>query len=152
MAAAIDNGMSRGIKDFIYSYDIACKYSVHFFERVKAALPNKPPLLSSAASAAFAAGLTVMTWLIGKFHLGGHKQECSKKYSFNYNTMVGRMSGELVETIWSAFNWLKFQTREMGPGPREETLSDAMNFWNWLKLVRICKLPTNWLPCDPLTS
>lgn len=89
---------------------------------------------------AFATSLATITWLIGKFHLAGHKEECSKKFSFNYNDLVGRMSGELVETIWAAFNWLKFQTREMGPGPREETLSDAMNFWNWLKIVRMGEL------------
>lgn len=137
----MDAGYRKGLVDFIFSYDIACKYSVHFFTRVKSALPNKPPLLSTAASIAFATGLATITWLIGKFHLGGHKEACAKKYSFNYNTMVGRMSGELVETIWSAFNWLKFQTREMGPGPREETISDSANRWNWDKTTKIGKLP-----------
>lgn len=126
--------------DFIFSYDIACKYSVHFWERIKNALGNKPPLFSAKSSEAFETGLAAMTWLIGKFHLGGHKEECSKTYSFNYNSLVGRMSGELVETIWAAFNWLKYQTREMGPGTRIETLSDAMNHWNWLKIIKIGEL------------
>lgn len=137
VATAIESGLERGVLDFIFSYDIACKYSVHFFERIKSALPNKAPLFSPTASNAFDSGLAAITWLIGKFHLGGHKEECSKSFSFNYNKLVGRMSGELVETIWAAFNWLKYQTREMGPGPRIETLSDAMNHWNWQKIIKI---------------
>lgn len=146
VANAIAAGVSRGILDFVFSYDIACKYSVHFFERIKAALPGKDPLFPSSASLAFENGLVFITWLIGKFHLAGHKEECSKKYSFNYNSLVGRMSGELVETIWAAFNWLKYQTREMGPGPRIETLSDAMNFWNWMKVIKMGKLPSRVPP------
>lgn len=122
---ALDNGVA----DVILSYDIACKYSVNFLKRVKT---NPNPLLPDEIDKHIR-----ITWLIGKFHLGGHKEECSKKYSFNYNKNVGRMSGELVETIWATFNALKPQTREMGPGPRREVLTDAMNFWNKMKEGRL---------------
>ena len=83
--------------------------------------------------------LVSILWLVGKFHLGGHREECQKAFNFNYTNGVGRMSGELVETIWSYFDYLKYQTREMGPGSRHEMLSDAMNYWNWQKLVKISK-------------
>ncbi|KAG8915030.1 hypothetical protein FRC00_008546 [Tulasnella sp. 408] len=60
------------------------------------------------------------------------------KYSINFlDRGVGRMSGELVETIWSYFDFLKYQTREMGPGSRQEMLSRAMNYWNWQKMVKM---------------
>lgn len=78
-----------------------------------------------------------VTWQIGKFHLGGHKEECTKKYLFNYDEGVGRMSGKLVETIWSTFDWLKRETREMGPGPCCEALTDAMNFWSHQKEAKL---------------
>lgn len=152
VATAIEAGLERGILDFIFSYDIACKYSIHFWERIKVALGDKPPLFSPTSSEAFESGVAAMTWLIGKFHLGGHKEECSKTYSFNYNSLVGRMSGELVETIWAAFNWLKYQTREMGPGTRIETLSDAMNHWNWLKIIKIGEHILFWLRYELLST
>lgn len=122
---ALDNGLA----DVILSYDIACKYSVNFLKRVKTS-PDQ--LLPEDIDKHIR-----ITWLIGKFHLGGHKEECAKMYSFNYNKNVGRMSGELVETIWATFNALKPQTREMGPGPRREMLTDAMNFWNKMKEGRL---------------
>lgn len=125
--------LRHGILDVIFSYDIACKYSAKFLERVTTAgIDGADPLIPAEIDQ-----MLRITWLIGKFHLGGHKEECSKKYSFNYNAGVGRMSGELVETIWSTLNALKYQTREMGPGPRREMISDAMNFWNTQKLAKI---------------
>lgn len=125
--------MDNGLEDVIFSYDIACKYSVNFLKRVTTAgIDGEAPLISSEIET-----MLKITWLIGKFHLGGHKEECAKKYSFNYNESVGRMSGELVETTWLTFNALKYQTREMGPGPRRELITAAMNFWNALKVARM---------------
>lgn len=94
-------------------------------------LPLLPPAFASCAT---------ILWLIGKFHLGSHREDCLKKFSFNFTQGVGRMSGELVETIWSYFDYLKYQTREMSAGCRKELLTDSMNWWNWQKLVKIGKL------------
>lgn len=107
------------------SYDIACKYSINFLERVLDG-PVKliPPEFES---------LPKILWLIGKFHIGGHREECLKKFSFDYNELVGRMSGELVETIWAELNWLKQQCREMSPESRIEVVSEAFNQWNFGK-------------------
>ncbi|KAG9016017.1 hypothetical protein FRB90_003840 [Tulasnella sp. 427] len=129
MASVIDASIKEGLKDMIISYDIACKYSINFIKRVcDSPYPLLPPNLQSLVS---------IMWLIGKFHLGGHREECQKAFNFNYTSQVGRMSGELVETIWAYFDYLKYQTREMGPGSRQEMLSDAMNYWNWQKLVKL---------------
>ncbi|KAG8933832.1 hypothetical protein FRC01_006877 [Tulasnella sp. 417] len=129
MAMVIQQAIDAGLKDLVISYDIACKYSINFLERVcnspYALLPDN---LQSLVS---------ILWMVGKFHLGGHHEECQKFFNFNYMEGVGRMSGELVETIWSYFDFLKYQTHEMGPGSWKEMLSDAMNYWNWQKIVKM---------------
>lgn len=125
VAAALEVGLER----IVFSYDINCKYKVNFKDRVTSGTsPLLDPNLNFEG---------FMTWLIGKFHLGGHKDDCSREHSFNYNKNVGRMSGELVETIWAVFNWLKWQTREMSWGARREALSDSMNDWNHQKMVAL---------------
>lgn len=125
-----------GVVDYVFAYDIACKYSINFQDRVTETfagvdtkiLPLLPSLFIQSA---------IVIWLIGKFHLASHREDCLKKYSFNFTRGVGRMSGELVETIWAYFDYLKYQTREMSAGARKEVLTDAMNWWNWQKLVKI---------------
>ncbi|KIO19308.1 hypothetical protein M407DRAFT_82971, partial [Tulasnella calospora MUT 4182] len=135
MAMVIQGAIDAGLKDLVISYDIACKYSINFLDRVcNSTYPLLPENLQSLVS---------ILWLIGKFHLGGHHEECQKFFNFNYTHGVGRMSGELVETIWSYFDWLKYQTREMGPGSRQEMLSDAMNYWNWQKIVKMSEHSSN---------
>lgn len=132
MSMVIDATINEGLKDLVISYDIACKYSINFLNRVRdSPYPLLPPNIQSLVS---------IVWLIGKFHLGGHREECHQAFNFNYTSGVGRMSGELVETIWSYFDYLKYQTREMGPGARQEMLSDAMNYWNWQKIVKLSRV------------
>jgi Kyakuja-Dileera-Zisupton transposase len=130
MCSVIASGLASEILNFIVSYNIACKYSIHFLTRttegVDCLLPPNFNLLA------------FITWLIGKFHLAGHQEDCVKRYSFNYTPGVGRMSGELVETIWACFNWLKYQTQQMAEGSWRDMLSDVMNFWNWEKTITLC--------------
>lgn len=127
---------SLGIVDFVFAYDIACKYSINFMERATESFRGVDSSILPLLPPAFAQTACIL-WLIGKFHLGSHRDECLKKYSFNFTRGVGRMSGELVETIWSYFDYLKYQTREMSQGARKEMLTDSMNWWNWQKLVKL---------------
>ncbi|KIO31440.1 hypothetical protein M407DRAFT_67938, partial [Tulasnella calospora MUT 4182] len=144
MSMVINTAIDRGLRDLVISYDIACKYSINFLNRVCASpYPLLPPDVQSLVS---------ITWLIGKFHLGGHREECHQSFNFNYTPGVGRMSGELVETIWSYFDYLKYQTREMGPGARQEMLSDAMNYWNWRKIVKLGMLQSGAAALILITS
>lgn len=129
VCAIIRAAVRSGITRLIISYDIACKYSIHFLERVTG---GKVRLLPEEFKE-----LPNILWLIGKFHIGGHREECLKKYSFDYNDLVGRMSGELVETIWAELNWLKQQCREMGPGSRMDLMTEHLSHWNFGKLVRM---------------
>lgn len=124
--------MRSGLTRLVVSYDIACKYSVHFLQRV---LGGDVKLLQPQFES-----LAEMLWLIGKFHIGGHREECLKKFSFDYNELVGRMSGELVETVWAELNWLKQQCREMSSGSRIEVMTENMNYWNFAKVTRMGEL------------
>lgn len=145
MAAVLWMWFGLGVLDFIVSYDIACKYSVNFVKRVTEEFRSEE--VEGQQSTRISPGRSLLPasffesasvkWLIGKFHLGSHRDECLKEYSFNFTRGVGRMSGELVETIWAYFDYLKYQTREMSEGARKELLTDAMNWWNWQKLVKI---------------
>ncbi|KIJ27639.1 hypothetical protein M422DRAFT_271180 [Sphaerobolus stellatus SS14] len=78
---------------------------------------------------------TVLVWLVPKFHLASHIENCADKFSFNWTTNVGRTSGESVETIWVDLNQLATATREMGYGHRKDTLKDAMSDHNYRKAV-----------------
>lgn len=129
-----------GILRLIMSYDIACKYGIHFWERVSTgAVTILDPTYK---------GLCKIVWLVPKFHLRGHNKTCMDNYSFNFTRYVGRMSGELVETPWATFNWLKYSTRRMLAGARIDQLSDHFNDWNWSKNMgagKICSVYTTSL-------
>lgn len=127
VCAVIRLAIRSGLTRFIVSYDIACKYSLKFLRRV---LGGDVKLLPPDLQA-----LPDILWLIGKFHIGGHREECLKQFSFDFNKLVGRMSGELVETVWAELNWLKQQCREMAPGSRIELINAHMNHWNFGKVT-----------------
>lgn len=129
VGSVLKQSIADGVHRNVFSYDSACGYMVNFLKRLS---EIGPPLIPGEDLARIA-----LQALIPKFHLGGHKPECSDRYSFNYTKDVGRMSGELVETPWAAFNWLQYSVREMGWGNRRDTLNDHFNGWNWWKIVRM---------------
>jgi len=118
--------MPLGLPRVLFSYDLACKYGINFLSRVTG---GKVKL--------YDINHPTVDFLVPKFHLASHKPSCADTYSFNFTPLVGRMSGEHVETIWSSFNWLQYSTREMGAGSRRDILFDHMNFWNWSKTVKM---------------
>jgi len=124
----IDKVCRRGCPRCLFSYDLSCKYCVNFLSRVTGG-GGKVKL--------FDIKNPKIDFLVPKFHLASHKPSCADTYSFNFTPLVGRMSGELVETVWSCFNWLQYSTREMGGGNRRDILFDHMNFWNWCKIIRM---------------
>ncbi|KIO19112.1 hypothetical protein M407DRAFT_51641, partial [Tulasnella calospora MUT 4182] len=115
-----------GLRHFVITYDIACKYGVNFKSRCF----NKDPqaaLIPTPHEEMFIA------FCVNKFHQESHEDSCSAKNALNYTKFVGRTCGEGVETIWAKMNWLRYSTREMSPGVRRETLSEHFNDWNWQK-------------------
>jgi hypothetical protein len=81
--------------------------------------------------------IPTLEWYVDKFHLGSHVEECADNNSLNHAKSVGRFSGELVETPWSEFNQLKYSTREMTFGGRRAVICDAIDAWNWAKIIKM---------------
>lgn len=130
MTSVLQRAFDMGIQSIRISYDISCKYSVNFYKRVT---QGTVKLLTTPLDVL----ISSITWFVPKFHLTGHQESCSKRYNFNYTWGVGRSHGEQVETVWAELNWLKYQTKEMTPGGRQDTLTDNMNHWNWTKVVNM---------------
>ena len=120
--------MDQGIKRIIVSYDVACKYNIHFKSRIA----NRAWPLMTREERRKLDELNLV-WLVPKFHLAVHIDNCADQYSFNFTKNVGRTSGEIIETNWPNLNALALSTREMGWGHRWDTIMDAMNFWNYKK-------------------
>lgn len=114
------------------TYDIACKYGINFSNRCF----NTDP---SIALIPTPDGEMYIAFCVNKFHQESHEEGCSAKNALNYTKFVGRTCGEGVETIWAAMNHLRYSSREMTTGTREETLSEHFNDWNWQKLMGIGK-------------
>lgn len=127
LVSGLLSSWSRGVKDILWSYDIACKHGIWFFEHVR---EGPDPLLPPDFD-------VQIRMLVNKFHLAGHVQTCADNYSFNYTRNVGQMSGELVESLWALLNGFQYITREMGAGHREETLVAGFLAVAWWKIVKM---------------
>jgi len=132
MDFAVTNVLSdllhRGINRIVVSYDIACKYHIHFHDRIT---NPRWPLMTPTDRLKLQT--IELLWLVPKFHLAAHIDGCADKFSFNWTKNVGRTCGEIVESNWAIMNGLATATREMGYGHRRDVIMDAMGFYNWRK-------------------
>lgn len=131
-SAALNESYAQGIRFFVITYDIACKYGVNFKSRCcdetcEFVLIPRP------------AGEMHLTFCVNKFHQESHEDACRAKNSLVNTKYVGRTCGEGVETIWASMNWLRYSTREMSRGGRRETLAEHFNDWNWEKTINFGK-------------
>ncbi|KAG8942299.1 hypothetical protein FRC03_003364 [Tulasnella sp. 419] len=131
--SVVINAIKTGIMRIVASYDVACKFKVNYVARNS---QGQEVLLTKDDLEKIS-----ITWLVPKFHLGGHEKKCSDDHSFNFTKDVGRTSGELVETPWAEMNKAKWITKQAGSGSRRDILIDLINWWNWLKTIKMCKLP-----------
>ncbi|KAG9044752.1 hypothetical protein FS837_007576 [Tulasnella sp. UAMH 9824] len=130
----------------IHTYDIGCKYGIHFKERVtmsvegphedeaaarRTSLPRDVLISPDDFPADF--DIKVPSW-----HILGHIMDCVLRKNLRYMPMVGHPAGEGVETIWSIMNAHQYSTREMTHGNRRDVLPDAFNYYNWKKLTTEC--------------
>ena len=65
-----------------------------------------------------------ITFLVPKFHLPSHVDDCQTAFSFNLTPGVGRTDGEVPKSGWSDINPLSSQTKQMGPASRPEAIDD----------------------------
>lgn len=105
------------------TYDINCQYCVHFLERLTKHF--SPEIVDVARR---------VTFLIGKLHLRGHKEDCQYRYSLNYTKNCGRVAGEAIEGSWSEAKQAGGSTKEMNHGHRHDALTDYQNDWNFKKI------------------
>lgn len=131
-AGPLNESYRQGLRYFVITYDIACKYGVNFPIRCY----NQDP---TAALIPTPDGPINVSFCVNKFHQESHDQNCCTKNALNYTKFVGRTCGEGVETIWAKLNWLRYSTREMTKGGRREILSEHFNDWNWQKIIGIGK-------------
>ncbi|KAF7300835.1 hypothetical protein MKEN_01309400 [Mycena kentingensis (nom. inval.)] len=111
---------------YFVSYDIACQWHVNLWERM-AAYDNELLTIDSGAK--------YFVFLVPKFHLPAHIEDCNIQFSFNLTRFVGMTDGEAPERGWSATNALAGSTMNMGPGSRRDALNDFFNDQNHKKII-----------------
>jgi hypothetical protein len=111
----------------IVSYDIACQWHKKLRERMEI-FPRDEALSESVQETRY---------LVPKFHLPAHVEDCNLGFSFNLTRGVGRTDGEAPERGWANINPAAQSTKEMGPGTRRDTLDDHFGDWNWKKIVKL---------------
>ncbi|KAG9031330.1 hypothetical protein FS837_003010, partial [Tulasnella sp. UAMH 9824] len=131
-AGPLNHSYAAGLRYFVITYDIACKYGVNFKSRC--CTPTCQFVLIPMKQ-----GELNVIFCVNKFHQESHEDGCAAKNALEYTQYVGRTCGEGVETIWAKMNWLRYSTREMSPGHRIETLSEHFNDWNWQKTLNIVR-------------
>ncbi|KAG2137014.1 hypothetical protein DEU56DRAFT_871445 [Suillus clintonianus] len=109
------------------SYDIACQWSKHLWERMS----RYPSQIH------FSGDSKILTFLIPKFHLPAHIAACQTSYSLNLIKGMARTDSEAIERGWSNMNPIATSTREMGPGSRHDILDDHFGDWNWRKVSNL---------------
>lgn len=111
----------------VVSYDIACQWERHVFERFDV-YPANPVSGSGAQDVEW-------VFLVPKFHLPAHVGPCQITHSFNYAPGVARLEGEAPERLWVPCDMLAASTMQMSPGGRRDVLNDHFGDWNWTKTV-----------------
>ncbi|KAJ7467369.1 hypothetical protein B0H11DRAFT_1732757 [Mycena galericulata] len=109
------------------SYDIACQWHKNIWIR----------MLSYKSEIQYLGEGKFVTFLVPKFHLPAHIEECNLRFSFNLTRDVGQTDGEAPERGWANANPLAASTKEMGPGARRDTLDDHFNDWNYKKIIAL---------------
>ncbi|KAJ7698223.1 hypothetical protein B0H14DRAFT_2417944, partial [Mycena olivaceomarginata] len=109
------------------SYDIACQWYKNLWERMRIFDPDVQ----------FKQDEKHLVFLVPKFHLPAHIEQCNIDFSFNLTPGVGRTDGEAPERGWADANRLSNSTRVSGPGARRNTLDAHFQYSNWKKIVKL---------------
>ncbi|KAJ2935916.1 hypothetical protein H1R20_g1179, partial [Candolleomyces eurysporus] len=106
----------------LFAYDINCQYCVNFCCWIANLGLRFPPNLP-------------VTYLIGLFHVHGHKEECLWRFAPSYlSPGAGVASGEIIESLWSQLNGAANITHTMTVSHQQEMLDACMADINWRKL------------------
>jgi hypothetical protein len=116
---------SVGLPQALVIYDIGCQWIINFKKRLEQSshlsIPEDIKLLVA----------------VGKFHLTAHVRQCFAHYSLNFVHGSGQVDGEILETLWSPFNFISAPARTMSMASRHQLYDDHMRDSNWKKIVNI---------------
>ena len=132
---------NRKLQRLVVSYDIACRYSKKFRERVSSYC-NELQIDFNKVKVEF---------VIPQFHIIGHVEACWPQYLLRFREHMARTDGENIERGWAAFNLLSMSTREMGAGTREDVLNHQFQDWNFQRILLFGEMLSYMVPrCFPL--
>lgn len=115
------------------SYDVHCKFAVHWQQRLKA-IASKIPGVSLV--------WPLVLRCVPKFHLPAHTGICRYFHSFYYMPWVGMTDGEAPERRWSIINAIGRSVREMGPGHRQDIINEHNSDYNIQKVFKMGEWPS----------
>ena len=115
------------------SYDIACQWYKNLWTRMEI-FPAEAQWRQDEQKR------KKVVFLVPKFHLPAHIEQCNIDFSFNLTRFVGRTDGEAPERGWADANRLANSTSISGPGARRDTLDAHFQYSNWKKIVRLGRL------------
>ena len=115
---------AKDLKTLTFSYDICCAWSVHFWERLEKVYGDIYQVPEDLQ----------ISFVIPKFHLEAHGEDCKASFNLNHTTGAARTCGEGIETGWADTNSAALSTREMSVTCRHEVLDDLFGAINWRKI------------------
>lgn len=117
------NYCTEDLLDALLIYDIGCQWWINFLLQLQR---------SETLSILEKMKLIVA---VGSFHLGAHIPECFVLFSLHFVLGAGQLDGEILETLWAAFNKISPSARSMSKAHRREVYDDHMRDSNFKKLV-----------------
>ena len=115
---------AKNLKRLLFSYDIACSWSVGLLERLEKIHGDLYKLPDDAH----------ITFVVPKFHLEAHGEACKCAFNLNHTTGAARTCGEGIEAGWADMNLIGVFTREMSGAHRHEIIEDFMSAINFRKI------------------
>ena len=110
----------------ITSYNIMCQWSTNLCKQLQEFPLDNAKHLDDK----------IVAWMVPKFHLAAHRQECCANFSLNYEPGARRRDMEGLERTWFGLQG-GGSTKDQGPGFWSDTMDDKFGHWNWSKLIRL---------------
>jgi hypothetical protein len=123
------NYHTDGLLEAALIYDIICQWWKNFYKRMQQSRRLSIPKNMK------------LRYAVGSFHLTSHIPECFALFSLHFIQGMGQIDGEILETLWSAFNKVAPWARTMTVSHRREIYDDHMRDSNWKKLTGMCRSP-----------
>ncbi|KAG1738665.1 uncharacterized protein EDB91DRAFT_1249202 [Suillus paluster] len=115
-----------GITRAVTFYDINCQYNKHL--RVQG---GSRPISDNGS------GIDLSFPELGCGTSTGHQDSCYVRYASNFIEGIGRIDGEIMETLWARLNLISPAAQGMSSPHRKECLDFQMNDSNFCKMIRM---------------